>query len=202
MAHIVDRIEQREGGILYIHRPGLYFGYGLESDPEAMEAILEHEVVAELGVFAVNRQLGVQEVDQIPDVSAEEFGGKSPLEIVDNRWRTHTDVPFSSYVTLDSENRSDVVRGTLYEVKTEDVLRLNKFDLATPPVWIENEGWSFPGWRYMDRTVELADGRKAETLTIYPEQSVDRVVDGTDYDPYLNDKATTLKIIAEIMSES
>lgn len=196
MSEIVERIEPGHG-ILGMQRPFLYFGYGLESVPEVMDAIVGRSVTAEVGVTAVKQQLCIQEIDQVPDVPTEAFGGKSPQAIIAETWKRHTDVPFSSYALRETENRGDVVSGTLYELDVEDMLRLNDWDLATPPV----DHKTFPGWRYLNRQAELADGRQAQTLTIYPEQEVDRVVPGTDYEPFLNDQATTMQVIREVTSQ-
>lgn len=195
MSNFAERIEPGSG-VLGIHRPFVYFGYGLESVPEVMDAILDRSVTTELGVTAVKQQLCVQDIDQVPDVPVEAFGGKSPQAILSETWQRFTDVPFSSYVLRETENRSDVVSGTLYELDVEDMLRLNHWDLATPPVDVQ----TFPGWRYRN-LLELADGRQVHTLTIYPEQEVDRIVPGTDYNPFLNDKAVTMQVIRETMSQ-
>lgn len=200
MSEIVARIETGEG-ILGIHRPFVYFGYGLESVPEIMDTILGRSVTTELGVTAIKQQLCVQDIDQVPDVPAEAFGGKSPKAILAETWQRVTDTPFSSYVLRETENRGDVVAGTLYELDVEDMLRLNYWDLAAQPLQASgSHPFTYPGWRYRN-PVELADGRLVHTLTVYPQQEVDHVVIGTDYDPFLNDKSATMRVIHETMDQ-
>lgn len=206
MANIVSRIEPQTEGIPLFDSPGYYFGYGLESVPEVMDAILGHEVTAEIGVIAVRKQLFVQEIDQVPDVPTVALGGKSPQQILAETWTKHSDLAFSSYVLRSTDNRSDTVSGTLYEVDIEDAEKLRKWDLALPP--IDNpdpatrarQPFVSLGWRDW-APVELTDGRKADTLTIYLDQPVDRVVQGMDYDPFLNPKDITLKVIREAMEQ-
>lgn len=202
MSEIVNRIETGEG-ILGMQRPFVYFGYGLESVPEVMDTILGRSVTTELGVTAIKLQLCVQEIDQVPDVPADAFGGKSPQAILSETWQRFTDTPFSSYVLKETENRGDIVAGTLYELDVEDMLRLNHWDLAAQPerATSGSHPFTYPGWRYLNRLVELADGRQVQTLTVYPEQEVDRVVPGTDYDPFLNDTAVTMQVIRETMDQ-
>jgi hypothetical protein len=203
MPYLVDRIEPIEG-VLGMNRPFLYFGYGLESVPEVMDELLGRVVTVEVGVTAVKRQLCIQEIDQVPDEPAEAFGGKSPQAILAETWQRFTDVPFASYVLLETENRGDVVSGSLSELNIEDMLKLNNWNLTAQPVRNapgSQHPFSYPGWRYLDNLVELADGRQVSTLTIYPEQQVDRVVPGTDYEPFLNDRSTTMHVIHSVASE-
>lgn len=82
------------------------------------------------------------------------------------------------------------------------MLRLNHWDLVAQPVRATSGSYPFtyPGWRYRN-PVELADGRQVQTLTVYPEQEVDRLVAGTEYDPFLNDKAVTVQVIRETMNQ-
>lgn len=194
MSEIVDRIEVIDGTFL-MSRPGYYFGYGLESVPEVMDSILGRSVTAELGVTAVKQQLVVQEIDQVPDKPTEQLGGKSPQQVLAEAWRQHTDVPFSSYALRPTEARSSVVGGTLYEIDLEDAHRLTRWDILLPFERGESGKTLWPGWRVWDRAIELADGRKVETLTIDQEQAIDRVVDGIGYNPFLNDRQTTLRVI-------
>jgi len=200
MPQFVDHIDIKKEGMIYYERPGYYFGYGLESVPKVMDAITGRSVTAELGVVVANKLLAVQEIDQVPDMPAEAFGNKSPHQILMDAWSKHTDVPFSSYTLLDAGNRSDLVSGTLYEIHLEDAERLNHFDLATPFTHDSSGQIVYPGWRG-PVSVELADGRKAFTLTTYPEQATDRVVSGLDYNPFLNDEAITMRVIQEAMGE-
>jgi hypothetical protein len=197
MSEIVERIEP-SNGVLGIQRPFLYFGYGLESVPEVIDAITGRSVTTELGVTAIKQQLCVQEIDQVPDRPDKDLGGKSPQAILSETWAKHTDVPFSSYALRETENRSDIVSGTLYQLDVEDMLKLNEWDLVVQPRHDSASGQMlFPGWRYPDHLIELADGRKVSTLTIFPDQAVDRVVSGTDYNPYLNEREVTIKVILE-----
>lgn len=203
MPYIVERIEPREG-VLGLSRPFLYFGYGLESVPEVMDEITGRSVRTEVGVTAIKQQLCIQEIDQVPDLPDEAFGGKSPRAILAETWQRYTDVPFSSYVLRETENRGDIVSGSLYELNIEDMLRMNHWDLVAQPVRTEPGStypFSYPGWRYLNNLVELADGRQVSTLTVYPEQEVDRVVPGTNYEPFLNDQSITMRVIQEVASE-
>ena len=202
MSEIVNRIETGSG-ILGMQRPFVYFGYGLESVPEVMDTILGRSVTAEFGVTAIKQQLCVQEIDQVPDVPAGAFGGKSPQAILSETWQRFTDSPFSSYVLKETENRGDIVAGTLYKLDVEDMLRVNHWDLTAQPVQATSGSHSstYPGWRYLNPLVELADGRQVQTLTVYPEQEVDRVVPGTDYDPFINDEAVTMQVVRETMDQ-
>jgi hypothetical protein len=182
-----NRIEVKPG-LIYVNRPGYYFGYGLESEPTAMQAIVGHNLNAELGVVAMHKQLVVQEIDQIPDQPVAEWGGKSAQQVLADGWRKHTTVPFSAYALRNSDNRSDVVSGTLYEISQQDAHTLNAWDFANADI-------GTAAWRHWDHLVELADGRIVSTLTIGYEQEIDRTVPGTHYDPYLNDIMTTINVI-------
>jgi hypothetical protein len=193
MSHIVDHIEVQQGTI-YMQRPGYYFGYGLESVPEVMEAIVGRTLVTELGVKAVGMQLAVQDLDQIPEVPSEELGGLSAQQIIASSWQKHTDAPFSSYTLRSSENRGDLVSGTLYEFGMEDALKVVDWDLAAPNL---NDA----RWRYWDHLLELADGRKVMTLTVGDDQPVDRIVNGEDYNPFLNDRDITMRVIQDVTSQ-
>jgi len=197
MPYIVDHIDVKDG-LIYSQRPGYYFGYGLESDPEVMDTIAGHPLRAELGVVAIYKQLAIQEVDQTPDTPVEELGKKSIQQILTDTWSKYTDVPFSSYTLLDSKNRSDTVRGTLYELDMLDASKLNEWDLALPFYRAAGKV-VYPGWRG-PASVELVDGRKVFTLSTYPEQTVDRVVDGQVYNPFLNNRELTMRIIQEVMN--
>jgi hypothetical protein len=199
MTNIVDRIEVKSG-MIYGERPCYYFGYGLESVPEVMDAIAGRSLTAELGVIAVKKQLHIQEIDQVPDKPVAAFGDKSPQQILSEAWQKHTDVPFSSYALRGSVNRSDLVTGTFYELGMNDALRLNKWNLATPFVRNASGQISWPGWRYWDHLIELADGRQVSTLTVYSEQPVDRAAPGSGYNPFLNDQEITMRIIQESVS--
>jgi hypothetical protein len=199
MSHVVDHINI-ESGMIYLERPGYYFGYGLESDPDAMESIVGSPLTAELGVIAVRQQLAVQEIDQVPDIAVEAFGNKSPQAIILGAWSKHTDRPFSSYTLIDGKNRSDLVKGTLYELEIDQAERLNEWDLAAPFFRNASGQVVYPGWRG-STTIELVDGRKVFSLATYPEQAVDRVVNGLDYNPFLNDRAITMQVIQEVMGK-
>jgi hypothetical protein len=69
MTEILKKIDIQPG-IIYMDRPGYYFGYGLEAEPEVVEAILGHAVIAELGVHVVEHALVIQDLDQIPELYA------------------------------------------------------------------------------------------------------------------------------------
>lgn len=193
MSNPGSRIEVKPA-LIYAHRPKYYFGYGLESVPEVMEAIVGHTLVAELGVVAVERQLAVQDFDQIPNIPIEALGGKSAQEDVVEAWKKHTDAPFSSYALRRSLNRGDVVAGTLFEINMYDAEALVEWDLANP-------GFGEGQWRYWDHLIKLADGRPAMTLTIAHDQEVDRTVNGVIYDPFLNDKDVTMHVIQDVFNE-
>lgn len=192
MTEIVSRIEVQPGTI-YIDRPGYYFGYGLEAEPEVVEAILGHPVVAELGVHVVEHTLNVQDLDQVPQLQTEELGGQSAQQIIANTWGSQTEVPFSSYGLRHTGNRSDVVEGTLYELGMYDALALAHWDIAGPSL-------GEAAWRFWNHGLKLSDDRQVMTLNIGHDQQVDRVVDGLGYERFLNDKATTLAIIKETMA--
>jgi hypothetical protein len=194
MSEFVDHIERRDG-VFLMSRSGYYFGYGLEALPDVMDALLGRSVTAELGVCAIGQQLVVQEIDQIPDQPTEQLGGKSPQEIVTNVWRQYTDVPFAAYSVRPTEARSSLVTGTLYEIDAEDALRLKEWSLMLPFERLPGGGFFWPGWKSWDHNIELVDGRNVETLTIDEQQPIDRVVDGTNYDPFLLDKEVTARVI-------
>jgi hypothetical protein len=192
MPQFVDHIAVQQG-TLYMQRPGYYFGYGLESVPDVMEAIVGHSLITEIGVKAVGMQLAVQELDQIPELPSEELGGLSAQQIIAASWQKHTDKPFSSYTLKPTENRGDLVSGTLYELSMDDALKLVDWDLASPSL-------EDARWRYWDHLLELADGRKVMTLTAGDNQPVDRTVNGEDYNPFLNNKDITMRVIQEVTS--
>lgn len=193
MSQEVQHIEVKKGTI-YMDRPGYYFGYGLEFDPEVMEAIVGHPLIMELGVMAVGKQLAIQELDQIPEIPSDELGGRSAQQIVANAWKKYTDKPFSSYTLRNSENRGDMVEGTLYVLGMEDALALVEWDIASPKL-------KDAAWRYWDHGVELVDGRQVMTLCVGYDQEVDRVVPGTEYDIFLNDKHATMSVIQDVFAE-
>jgi hypothetical protein len=76
----------------------------------------------------------------------------------------------------------------------EDALALVDWNLASPSL---KDG----AWRYWDHLVELADGRKVMTLSVGYDQAVDRIVDGTNYEPFLNDRNVTLQVIQDVTAK-
>lgn len=177
-----------------MQRPGYYFGYGPESVPEVVEAIVGHPLKVELGVVAVRQQLAIQELDQTPKTVSQELGGLSVQQILGTSWKKHTEKPFSSYTLRPSENRGDVVNGTLYELGMEDALALVDWDFASPSL-------KEAVWHQWDHGVTLADGRQVMALTVADNQAVDRAVSGTDYDPFLNDRDVTMRVIQDFTAE-
>jgi hypothetical protein len=164
-----------------------------------MDRLLDRSVTAELGVIAVGQQLLVQEIDQVPDQPTDLLGGKSPQQILSGVWQKHTAVPFSAYSMRPTDIRSSVVKGTLYEIDLDDAYRLTEWSLVLPFERPAGGGYFWPGWKYWDHNIELADGRIVETLTIDPEQAVDRAVDGQNYDPYLADLRVTSRVIQDFV---
>lgn len=182
MANIVRRIEQRPG-IIYMERPGYYFGYGSEADPDVMDAILGRSVVAELGVKAVRLQLVLQRLQQINATPHEELGGKSAQELLRDTWGES----FSAHV-LRAGDQKDTVWGTLYEIGMDDAEALAYWNIAGPQL-------GQAAWKYWDHGIELSDGRLATTLNITHDQEVDGDT------AFLNaSKPTTLSIIREEMN--
>lgn len=191
----VDRIEiATTEEVFLMTRPAYYFGYGPEIDPDIVCAIVDRDVRFETGVTAVDAALFVQDIDQIPDSPIEELGGKSPQGILADNWSKFTEQTFSAYALRAGEgNRSDLVEGTLYELSLDDAARLLAWNLAHSwRTWSFNSGLNF----------ELADGRKSETLTITPDQSVDRRVSGIGYDPYLMGQTATHKAVISFLEDN
>lgn len=175
-------------GMIYAQRPGYYFGYGMESDPEVLEALVGHQLNYELGAIATGQQLAVQEIDQLPLIPSDELGGNSVQDIIADSWARHTDTPFSGYTMRRGDNRGDLVKGTLYEVGMDDALALVDWSIALPRL-------EDARWRYWDHLVELVDDRRTMSLTAGDDQQVDRIVDGLKYDPFLIDRDITFKVI-------
>jgi hypothetical protein len=191
MTEILKKIDIQPG-IIYMDRPGYYFGYGLEAEPEVVEAILGHAVIAELGVHVVEHALVIQDLDQIPEVPHPELGSQSAQQIIASTWQEHTDTPFSSYGIRHTDNRSDAVEGTLYKIGMDDALALAHWNIAGPPL-------GEAAWRFWNHGLELSDGRQVMTLNIGHDQAVDRTVPGLGYQRFLNDRETTLEVIEETM---
>ncbi|HRV76192.1 MAG TPA: hypothetical protein P5247_02315, partial [Candidatus Saccharimonadales bacterium] len=128
--------------------------------------------------------------DQIPEIVSDELGGKSAQQVI-----AESNFPsFSSYGLRGSENRSDLVEGTLYEIGMYDALALAHFDIAGPQL-------GDAAWRYWYHGIELSDGRKVMTLNIGNDQPVDRVVSGEGYNPFLNGKEATLSVVQSAMDQ-
>lgn len=150
----------------------LYFAYGANSHPRMMEAITGNVNLVGKPAVLSDWEIGVQRLSQIPDTASP----KAPVpisprtEIVEN-WGED----FETYVIRPAQGKE--VHGTLWELTPQERELVRDWEMV-------DFGW------YKDAIVkvETTDGLlDVQTEVLGDGQEIDRVVEGKDYPPFLND---------------
>jgi hypothetical protein len=150
----------------------LYFGYGANRDPKMMEWITGNKsLVGRPGVLR-EYSLCIQRLDQVPDTLVPSAPVPiSPRKILEGNWPQ----TFTSYIIKkDSEGE---VAGTIWELTEEERALVADWELI-------EFGW----YKYINARAETEDGQQVSVQTegLRDVQEVDRIVDGRNYETWLN----------------
>jgi hypothetical protein len=152
----------------------LYFGYGANRAPEMMSWITGRGDFEGKPAILEGWNLCIQRLDQIPKVAVPTSTGPRPLqEHLREKWGND----FETYVIRPGRGK---VTGTLWtiELKDRELIR----------------NWERVGFWYKEIKVKVKteNGEDIEVITecLGDNQSVDREVDGSNYDPFLLSRDT------------
>lgn len=153
----------------------LYFGYGANRGREMMEAVTGNKNLKGQEVNLKGWELCVQRIGQVPDFIAKNSPVLvSPRDLLKENWPDS----FESYIIRPSMDSHSEVVGTLWELTPLERELVRDWELI-------DFGW------YKDQlvTVETQDGKYLEVQTevLREGQEIDRVIDGKNYETYLND---------------
>jgi hypothetical protein len=156
-------------------RTVLYFGYGANRHADMISAITGKSPYELKGVPAVliGYELAVQRLDQVPEGIAPGAPVKvSPRAILEAAWPPG----FTSYVIRSNEDGQ--VRGTIWELTVDERERVRDWELV-------DFGWyeDFEGMAMTD------NGEEVSVLgeRINHRQPIDHIVNGLEYETWLND---------------
>lgn len=150
-----------------------YFGYGANKTRRMMEAITGSKNLVGRPATLKGYGLRVQRFDQIPDVVLSTAPTPvSPRKIIKDNWPE----TFETY-TIEPDPESEV-SGTIWELTSLERELVRDWELI-------EFGW------YKDHAAQLLtrDGKliNVQTEILGDGQETDRIVDGTNYEPWLND---------------
>lgn len=164
----------------------LYFAYGANSDPRMMEAITGNVNLVGEPAILNDWELGVQRLNQIPDtVFPTAPVPISPRAEIAKHWGED----FETYVIRPAQGKK--VHGTLWKLIPEQRELVRDWEMV-------DFGW------YKDAMVkvETPDGLlEVQTEVLGDGQEIDRVVEGKDYPPFLNDLADFVRIAEKSRKE-
>jgi hypothetical protein len=154
----------------------LYAGYGANSDPFMIEAIIGQAPVFLGSVAIKDVELCVQRMEQTPSVIAE--GSPVPLsvrDILEDDGNWGKDSGFETYAIR--RKQGSVVIGSLFELTPVQRALIAEWEMI-------EFGWYAP----MEVVVRREDVSEvtAQTEGLGDGQEIDRVVDGQNYPTYLN----------------
>lgn len=156
----------------------LYFAYGNNREPEIMQVLTGNKNLVGHEAVLKGYVLGVQMLDQVPSIRLSGFP-VSPQEVLRRHWNDS----FESYVIKPGEGE---VKGMVWELTNEERELVRDWELI-------DLGW------YKDVKGEaiLKDGGKiaVETEILGDSQGIDRVIDGKEYNSFLNKKEDFFRVI-------
>ena len=151
----------------------LYFGYGANSRKKMMEVITGNRNLVGYPAILKGFILCIQRLDQIPDsVLSSSPAPISPRQLLKESWPDS----FESYI-IKSASKTDEVAGTIWELTFQERELVRDWELI-------DFGW----YRDIKTKALTEDGREVEVETegLRDGQEVDRVVDGKNYEPFIN----------------
>lgn len=159
-------------------RRGYFFGYGADSEPELIEAIIGRKPKV-VGQAVLNGYaLMVQDIGEITTK------GPSPQSILRKAWGSN----FRSYVIVADQSSS--VRGTLYRVSMRGRHMVDNWELV-------KEGWYEK--RFVDVSLVGSGATyRAETQILAAGQGAKLKSDGMDYDSWLMPKKRLLEVAEQV----
>jgi hypothetical protein len=181
----------------------LYFGYGLEADPDIMEIItgegpvvvLEPEIVAMQGM-----NLAIQRLSQVPE-SGSLHPQLNPREILRQNWAHAGEGDNTGFYTMVPANEHELVMGTLYaQIQHLPALdRLAKWDMNGD--WRTRQAGSLAVKKSRDGDLVPLVIPDVLTFTTMPNQKFDRRVNGEDYDLYLHGREAALQAARQFAAQ-
>ena len=167
----------------------MYFGYGTNSDPKMIAAILGKTETDLKGTPAILEgfNLAIQRLDQVPDsVSPTAPANISPRDLLKENWG----VDFLSYVIM--PNTEGWVSGVIWELTPDERERVRDWELV-------DSGW----YEDCEGTVRTAAGQEIPIITemLGGGQSVDHIVDGLNYETWLDSPAKFIKVAEKARRE-
>jgi len=166
-----------------------YFGYGTNRDPKMIAAILGKPETELNGTPAIleGYDIAVQRLDQVPDViSPKAPANISPRDILKESWGKD----FMSYVI--KPNSKGRVSGVIWVLTPEEHERIRDWELV-------DFGW----YEDCEGTARTTDGQVIEIMSnrLGTEQSVDHIVDGLDYEVWLDSAERFIEVAEKARRE-
>lgn len=167
-----------------------YFAYGANRDVRMMSAILGEPVKNIKGEPAILQgyDLGIQKLQDLPDtISSHAPFAKSPRKIVARNWPDN----FESYVIV--SNPDGKVAGTIWYLTPEQRERVRDWELL-------DFGW----YHDIAAIAYNSNGQQIEVVgeAVDPNnQSIDRIVDGLEYQTWLQDPKEFERVAAIVRRE-
>lgn len=155
-----------------------FFGYGADSEPDLVRAVTGRKPRVVGKAVLHNHSLRIQTISEVKS------SGANPQAILNRAWGEH----FRSYVIMPQMGAR--VSGTLYRISLHDRHLIDSWELV-------ELGW------YDKAFVEveiLHNGHSvtAETQVLGAHQTANLVVDGSNYEPWLQPKKHLIQFAASL----
>lgn len=166
-----------------------YFGYGANRDPKMIAAILGMAEADVKGTpaFLEGYDMAVQRLDQVPDsVSPTAPANISPRDLLMESWGED----FLSYVIM--PNPEGRVSGVIWELTSDERERMRDWELV-------DFGW----YEDCEGTARTANGQVILVMSqrLGIQQSVDHIVDGLNYETWLDSPAKFIEVAEKARRE-